>query len=118
VSGVQRVEHDHLGGGLPGSVEKVIESLRCAQQIAAGPRIHQQLLVGGRAQGAAHRRQSTHKLRGGQFELADQNTSRGGDGETGAVFARGQRQRQRQVGPQQTLAHLGLAAHEQNARRR
>ena len=36
--------------------------------------------------------------------------------ETGAVFARGQRQRQ--IGHQQTLAHLGLAAHKQDAWRR
>jgi hypothetical protein len=41
VGRVQRVEHDHLGGSLTGGEEKVIESLRCAQQIAAGARIHQ-----------------------------------------------------------------------------
>jgi len=62
VSRVQRVEHDDLGGSLTGGVEKVIESLRCAQQIAAGARIHQQVLIGGGSQGAAHGRQPAHKL--------------------------------------------------------
>jgi hypothetical protein len=94
VSGIQRIQHDHLGGGLTGGVEKVIESLRRAQQIAAGPRIHQQVLIGGRAQGSAHHRQPAYKLRRGQFELADQNPTCRGNGETGAIFAGGQRQRQ------------------------
>jgi len=116
VGGVQRVEHDHLRGDLTGGVEKVIESLRCAQQIAGGTRIHQQVQIGGCSHGAAHHRQSPHKLWRGQFELADQHATRCGDGEAGAVLAGGQRQCQ--IGHQQALAHLGLAAHEQNARRR
>jgi hypothetical protein len=94
VSGVQRVEHDYLGGGLTGGVEKVIQSLRCAEQIAAGARVHQQVLIGGRSQGSAHHRQPTHKLGRGQFKLADQNPARSGNREAGAVFARGQRQSQ------------------------
>jgi hypothetical protein len=52
----------------------------------------------------------------GQFELADQHPARGGYVEAGTVFARGQRQRQ--IGHQQALAHLGLAAYEQDAGRR
>ena len=36
VSGVQRVEHDHLSGGLPDGVKEVIQSLRRAEEIAAG----------------------------------------------------------------------------------
>ena len=39
-----------------------------------------------------------------------------GNGKAGAVLAGGQRQRQ--VGDQQGLAHLGLAAHKQDALRR
>ena len=116
MGGVQRVQHDHLGGGLTGGVEEVIQTLRRAEQIAAGPGVHQQVLVGGRSHRAAHRRQAGNKLRRGQLELADQDTARGGYGETSAVFARGQRQGQ--IGHQQALAHLGLAAHKQDAFRR
>ena len=65
VSGVQRVEHDHLGGGLPGRVEKVIQALRGTEQIAARTGVHQQVLVGGGSYGAAHRRQPRNKLRRG-----------------------------------------------------
>ena len=46
-------------------------------------------------------------------EVYDQNTARRGYAESGAVTTRGQRQRQ--IGHQQALAHLGLAAHEQDA---
>jgi hypothetical protein len=112
----KRVEHDHFGGGLPGGIKEVIQSLRRAEQITTGARVHQQILVGGGAHGAAHRRQARHKLRCGQFELADQNPARRGDVETGAVFTR--RQRQRQIGHQQALAHLGLTADKQDAFRR
>jgi hypothetical protein len=69
-----------------------------------------------RSHGSAHRRQTENKLRCGQFELTDQDTARRGYAETGAVFARGQRQRQ--IGYQQTLAHLGLAVQKQDALRR
>jgi len=54
-------------------------------------------------------------LLGGKLELTDQNTARGRHGEAGAVAPGGQRERE--IGHQETLAHLGLAADEQNALR-
>jgi hypothetical protein len=66
--------------------------------------------------GSAHRRQTRNKLRCRQFELTDQHPAGGWDAETGAVFAGGQSERQ--IGHQQALAHLGLAAHKQDALRR
>src|SRR5260370_20217099 len=39
VGGVQSVEHDDLGGGLTGGVEKVTQSLRSAEQMADRARV-------------------------------------------------------------------------------
>jgi hypothetical protein len=43
--------------------------------MALGARVHEKMLVGGRAQRAAHDGEAVDKLRHGQFELADEDTA-------------------------------------------
>lgn len=71
VSGVERVEDDDLGGGSLSGGEEVIHSLRCAEQMAGGASVDEQVLIGGRVDDAAHGCQAVDELRDGKFELAD-----------------------------------------------
>jgi hypothetical protein len=98
VSGVERVQDDDLGSSRFGGGEEVIQSLRCAEQMAGGASVDQETKIGGAAHGSPHDRQAADKLRDGKFELADQDTARSGDGKPGAV--RAGRQREGEVGNQ------------------
>jgi len=71
VSGVERVEEDDLGGGSLSGGEEVIHSLGCAEQMAGGASVDEQVLIGCRVDDAAHDRQAGDKLWDGKFELAD-----------------------------------------------
>ena len=84
--------------------------------MAGCTRVHQQPLVGGRAQRAAHHGQAADKLRYRQLELADQHGPWLSDRKAETVHAG--RQRESQIGHQQRLAHFRFAAHEQNTLRR
>ena len=103
--GVERVQNDDLSGSGAGGGEKVIQTLRGAEQMAGGARIHEQVLIGGRSQSTAHGGQAADELRDGQFELADQHTARRRDGKAEAV--RAGRQRQGEVGDQQRFTPNG-----------
>ena len=92
------------------------EPWRGTEQVAGGTRVHQQPLVGGGTQGAAHAGQTADELRHGQLELTDQDTPCRRNGKADAV--RTGRQRESQIGDQQRLAYFGFAADEQNALRR
>ena len=98
VRGVERVENDDLGGGGPRGGHEVIQALRGAERMAGGARVHQKILIGGRTQRAAHQGEAADELRDGQFELADEDSARRGDGKADAV--RTGRERQRKIGDQ------------------
>ena len=98
VRGIERVENDDLGGGGPRGGHEVVQSLRGAEQMAGGARVHQKILIGGRTQRSAHQGEAADELRDGQFELADEDSARRGDGKADAV--RTGRERQRKIGDQ------------------
>ena len=50
MGGVERVEHDDLGGGGPGGGEEMLQALRGAEQMAGGAGVDEQVLIGGRTQ--------------------------------------------------------------------
>ncbi len=83
--GVERVENQDLGGSGPRGGHKVIQTLRGAEQMARGARIHEEMLIGGRSQGTAHEREAADKLRDRKFELADEHTAPRRDGKTKAI---------------------------------
>lgn len=94
----------------------MVQALRGAEQMAGGACVHQKMLIGSHSQRAAHDGQAADKLRHGEFELADEDTSRRRNWKADAVRAGGQRQGE--VGDQQRLTHLGFAADKQDALRR
>ena len=84
--------------------------------MAGSAGIDQEIEIGGASRGPPHDRQAADKLGDGKFELADQDASRSGDGEPGAV--RTGRQRESEVGDQQRLTHFGFSTDKQNPLRR
>src|SRR5205807_3323146 len=50
VCGVERVENQDLGVSRPCGGDKVIQTLRGAEQMACGARVHEKMLIGGRSQ--------------------------------------------------------------------
>src|SRR5258708_18367030 len=80
VSGVERVEDDHLGGGGLGGGEEVIHSLGCAEQMTGSAGVDQEVEIRGASQRSPHDRQAADKLQDGEFELADEDAARSGDG--------------------------------------
>jgi len=93
----------------------VIQTLRSAEQMACGARVHEEMLIGGRSQGTAHEREAADKLRDRKFELADEDAAPRRDRKAKAVGA--SRQRQGEVGNQERLTHLGLSADKQDTLR-
>ena len=89
--GIQRVQDDDLRGGRVGGCEEVLQALRRAEQMAGSAGVDQEVEIRGASQRAAHEGEAADKLRDGEFELADQDAARSGDGKPGAVRAGGQR---------------------------
>jgi hypothetical protein len=64
-----------------------MQTLRRAEQMACGARVHEKMLIGGRSQSTAHVGEAADKLRDRKFELADENTAARRDGKAKAVCA-------------------------------
>ena len=84
VGGVQRVENDHVGFGGTDRRQEVIQAPRCAEQMAGGFGVDEEIGIGSRTDRFAHRRQARGELRSRQLKLADENASRCGNLETAA----------------------------------
>ena len=113
---VQRVQDDDLGRSGACGGEEVIQALGCAEQVAGGACIHEQVLIRRVSHDATHGGQAADELRDGQLKLADEHTARCRDGKPGAV--RTGCQRQRQIRNQQRFADLRLSADKQDSLRR
>jgi hypothetical protein len=67
------------------------ETLRGAEHVPLGARVHQKILIGGLAEYASHDRETVDELRNGKLELADEDAPGSGDRKADAVYAGGER---------------------------
>jgi hypothetical protein len=113
VGGIERVQDNDLRDGCLRRREEVLHPLRCAEQMAGGACIDEQVLIRSVAHCSAHDREAADKLWDRQLELTDQHAAQGRHRKAHPVGAR--RQRQREVGDQQRFADFRFTAYEESA---
>jgi hypothetical protein len=88
---IERVENNDVGGCGPCRCHEMIQPLCGTEEMSDSARVHQEMLIGGSSQGAAHDGEAIYKLWHGQLELTDQNTARRRDRKPDAIGTGGQR---------------------------